>query len=177
MRIAILETGKPPADLQPRFGDYPVMFRDLLGPDFEAVTFDVAAGALPESPDSFPAYLVTGSPAGVYEDHGWIGPLKGGDPEAAREIWNVYFRRLVGLARAKLGNLPRRAADERHLVRRADRRQPLFLQLRQHAAYVIVLVLDHRQHATGLIQLLLVSLFPPLHAHVFCFLDIVDQTI
>jgi len=76
MRIAILETGKPPADLQPRFGDYPVMFRDLLGSEFETFVFDVSAGELPESPEAFPAYLVTGSAAGVYEDHGWIEPLK-----------------------------------------------------------------------------------------------------
>ncbi|TFI56733.1 type 1 glutamine amidotransferase [Sphingomonas parva] len=76
MRIAILETGKPPADLQPRFGDYPIMFRDLLGPEFDVVSFDVEAGELPESPEAFPAYLVTGSPAGVYEDHPWIEPLK-----------------------------------------------------------------------------------------------------
>ena len=76
MRIAILETGKPPADLAGRFGTYPTMFADLLGPGFDAVTFDVAAGELPARPEDFPAYLVTGSPAGVYEDHPWIDPLK-----------------------------------------------------------------------------------------------------
>ena len=76
MRIAILETGRPPADLVPRFGTYPEMFERLLGPGFEASVFDVAAGELPERPESFPAYLVTGSPAGVYEDHVWIEPLK-----------------------------------------------------------------------------------------------------
>ena len=76
MRIAILETGRPPADLLPRFGSYPAMFERLLGPGFETIAFDVAAGELPERPDAFPAYLVTGSPAGVYEDHAWIEPLK-----------------------------------------------------------------------------------------------------
>ncbi|QAY76228.1 type 1 glutamine amidotransferase [Sphingosinicella sp. BN140058] len=76
MRIAILETGRPPADLAGRFGTYPAMFADLLGRDFEAVSFDVAAGELPERPEDFPAYLVTGSPAGVYEEHPWIAPLK-----------------------------------------------------------------------------------------------------
>ena len=76
MRIAILETGKPPADLAGRFGTYPTMFADLLGPGFDTVTFDVAAGELPARPEDYPAYLVTGSPVGVYEDHPWIGPLK-----------------------------------------------------------------------------------------------------
>lgn len=76
MRIAILETGRPPAGLADRFGTYPDMFADLLGPGFEPVTFDAAAGELPDRPDAFPAYLITGSPAGVYEDHAWLEPLK-----------------------------------------------------------------------------------------------------
>jgi DNA-directed RNA polymerase specialized sigma24 family protein len=42
----------------------------------------------------------------------WIGQLKAGDPEAARRLWEGYFRRLVGLARGKLEGSPRRAADE-----------------------------------------------------------------
>lgn len=76
MRIAILETGKPPVDLVPRFGTYPDMFSDLLGDGFDPIVFDVQAGALPAAPEAFEAYLVTGSPAGVYEDHVWIEPLK-----------------------------------------------------------------------------------------------------
>jgi RNA polymerase sigma factor (sigma-70 family) len=42
----------------------------------------------------------------------WIGQLRRGDPEAARKLWQRYFARLVGLARAHLASLPRRAADE-----------------------------------------------------------------
>src|SRR5256885_5517086 len=42
----------------------------------------------------------------------WINQLKAGDPEAARRLWDGYFRRLVGLARGKLEGSPRRAADE-----------------------------------------------------------------
>ena len=76
MRIAILETGKPPADLAPRFGGYPAMFADLLGPGFQTAAYDVQAAELPARPDAYDAYLVTGSPAGVYEDHPWIEPLK-----------------------------------------------------------------------------------------------------
>ncbi len=42
----------------------------------------------------------------------WIGRLQAGDPLAAQELWERYFRRLVGLARQKLHGTPRGAADE-----------------------------------------------------------------
>jgi DNA-directed RNA polymerase specialized sigma24 family protein len=42
----------------------------------------------------------------------WIGQLKAGDPAAAAPLWQGYFRRLVGLARQKLGAAPRGVADE-----------------------------------------------------------------
>jgi hypothetical protein len=67
MKLAILETGKPPGDLAKRFGDYPAMFAHMLGPGFEIDTFDVEAGALPADPVAYDGYLVTGSPAGVYD--------------------------------------------------------------------------------------------------------------
>ncbi len=73
-RIAILETGAPPAALAPTYGDYPAMFRVLLGEGLETETFDVQAGDLP-GPDLFDGAILTGSAAGVYEDHGWIPPL------------------------------------------------------------------------------------------------------
>ncbi|MBI3465417.1 MAG: sigma-70 family RNA polymerase sigma factor [Planctomycetes bacterium] len=41
-----------------------------------------------------------------------IGELKRGDADAAQAIWERYYERLVSLARGKLGNLSRRAADE-----------------------------------------------------------------
>lgn len=41
-----------------------------------------------------------------------IDMLKGGDHAAAERLWQTYIRRLVGLARAKIGGAPRRAADE-----------------------------------------------------------------
>jgi DNA-directed RNA polymerase specialized sigma24 family protein len=43
---------------------------------------------------------------------GWIGRLKQGDPEAAEQLWKVYFQSLVELARTRLRGIPRRAADE-----------------------------------------------------------------
>ena len=75
MKLAILETGRPPGKLAEQFGSYPAMFSELLGPDFEVESFDVQAGHLPERPNGQDAYLITGSPAGVYESLPWIEPL------------------------------------------------------------------------------------------------------
>jgi DNA-directed RNA polymerase specialized sigma24 family protein len=54
---------------------------------------------------------------GLREDTGdsvtqWISALKQGDQAAAMGLWESYFRRLVGLARARLRDAPRRVADE-----------------------------------------------------------------
>src|SRR5262245_20527432 len=42
----------------------------------------------------------------------WLVPLGRGDPEAARQLWQRYFRRLVETARPMLLGAPRRVADE-----------------------------------------------------------------
>ena len=76
MKIAILETGRPPGNLADEFGDYPAMFEQMLGPEFEAEIFAVHAGELPPSSSGHAAYLITGSPAGVYEPLPWIAPLQ-----------------------------------------------------------------------------------------------------
>ena len=75
MKIGILETGYPPGNLADRFGDYPEMFGRLLGPQFAIEAFDVQAGNLPSEP-THDGYLVTGSPAGVYDPLPWISPLQ-----------------------------------------------------------------------------------------------------
>ena len=75
MKIGILETGRPPGNLADGFGDYPAMFAALLGPEFEAESYDVVADELP-NPAARDAYLITGSPAGVYDALPWIEPLK-----------------------------------------------------------------------------------------------------
>jgi len=74
MKLAILETGYPPGDLASRFGDYPAMFADMLGPGFEIESFDVQAGDFPD-PGNHQAVLITGSPAGVYEELDWLPGL------------------------------------------------------------------------------------------------------
>lgn len=73
MKLAILEAGAPPPALEERFGRYPAMFEALLG--MEARSYDVQAGALPADVHRHDAYLITGSSAGVYEDHAWIPKL------------------------------------------------------------------------------------------------------
>ena len=75
MKVAILETGRPPGNLADEFGDYPAMFERLLGDGFEVESFDVAGGRLPDTAQHH-AYLVTGSPAGVYDPLPWIKPLQ-----------------------------------------------------------------------------------------------------
>jgi GMP synthase-like glutamine amidotransferase len=90
MKLAILETGRPPGDLVRRFGDYPAMMTRMLGGEFEIDTFDVAAGEFPADPSDYEAYLVTGSPAGVYDPLPWIEPLK-------RFLRDAGDRKLVGI--------------------------------------------------------------------------------
>ena len=46
----------------------------------------------------------------------WIVQLQAGDPVAVRPLFEKYFVRLVGLARARLRDAPRRAADEEDLA-------------------------------------------------------------
>jgi DNA-directed RNA polymerase specialized sigma24 family protein len=42
----------------------------------------------------------------------WLAQLRAGDHAAAQHLWERYFHRLVGLARKKLRDAPRRVADE-----------------------------------------------------------------
>jgi GMP synthase-like glutamine amidotransferase len=74
VKLAILETGRPPGDLADRFGSYPQMFAEMLGPDFEVTSYDVQGGEFPD-PGAHDAILITGSPAGVYESHSWMADL------------------------------------------------------------------------------------------------------
>jgi DNA-directed RNA polymerase specialized sigma24 family protein len=49
----------------------------------------------------------------------WIGDLRDGRPSAAAGLWQRYYHRLVGLARKKLRDAPRRMADEEDVVLQA----------------------------------------------------------
>lgn len=76
MKIGILETGRPSAPLEERFGRYDSMLAHLLGDRYATRTFRVTEGEYPERPEAHEAYLITGSPAGVYENLPWIPELK-----------------------------------------------------------------------------------------------------
>jgi len=51
----------------------------------------------------------------------WIDGLKAGDEVAATRLWKRYYGRLLALARKKLGDSPRRIADEEDVVLSAFR--------------------------------------------------------
>lgn len=76
MKVGILETGEPPAHLELRFGRYLGMFQDLLGDRYRMTNYNVVGGTFPDAPEDEEAYIVTGSPAGVYDAFGWIEDLK-----------------------------------------------------------------------------------------------------
>ena len=80
LTIGILQTGQNRADLKGCFEEYPVMFDRLLnrhaGPHWTKLeTYRVLEGVFPERINACDGYIVTGSAAGVYEDHSWIEPL------------------------------------------------------------------------------------------------------
>lgn len=79
MRLTILETGRPPESLRGPFPDYPAMFADLIGradPELDFQTVSIVDGAATPPLYDVEAILITGSSAGVYEDHHWIEPLE-----------------------------------------------------------------------------------------------------
>ena len=46
----------------------------------------------------------------------WLGQLQAGESAAAQQLWQRYLERLLRLASRKLGDLPRRIADEEDVV-------------------------------------------------------------
>lgn len=82
MKIAIIETGLPPEGIRGDFPTYPVMFAELfdrIGVNFSFSTFSLCHDAFHADPfpkiSEFDGFLITGSPAGVYEDWPWMQPL------------------------------------------------------------------------------------------------------
>ncbi|MGV6805980.1 MAG: type 1 glutamine amidotransferase [Ruegeria sp.] len=77
MKIGILQTGHAPETLERSFGDYDLMFQQLLnGSGFDFVTYAVVDDVFPESADDADGWLITGSRHGAYEDHPWIARLE-----------------------------------------------------------------------------------------------------
>lgn len=75
MRVGILQCDSVAADLEPDFGDYPDMFRRLLGAVDASLsfrTYDLTAGDLPSDLRECEGWLFTGSKWSVYDDEPWI---------------------------------------------------------------------------------------------------------
>ena len=49
----------------------------------------------------------------------WLAQLQAGDSAAAQQLWQRYLNRLIRLASRKLGDLPRRVADEEDVANSA----------------------------------------------------------
>ncbi len=78
MKVTVIETGLVPEPIRGDWPDYPAMFEAFLepaAPDFTFETVSVIRGEALPDPASLDAILITGSKAGVYEDHDWIPPL------------------------------------------------------------------------------------------------------
>ena len=82
MRLAILRTGQTNAAIRASFPDYPDLYENLLNNGASRIKgafsfryFAVFNGEMPADPDEFDGYIITGSAAGVYEDHDWLKPL------------------------------------------------------------------------------------------------------
>jgi len=82
MRLGILNAIHP-EESQVNWGGSPVdayiryfeRAAKAAGASFEYTGYQVAQGQLPASPDECDAYVVTGSPKGVYDDDPWIAEL------------------------------------------------------------------------------------------------------
>lgn len=75
MRIGILEAGNPPARLAGRYPSYGQMTSKLIGDPDDLTVLAITNGQWPSRRDTFDAFLITGSPAGVYDDLPWIEDL------------------------------------------------------------------------------------------------------
>ena len=79
MKITIIEVGKVPDPLQQRFDPYASMFRDMFASTGHSFSYDairVLDGETLPDPANLEGIAITGSSAGVYEDHAWLDPLR-----------------------------------------------------------------------------------------------------
>ncbi|MEO1552681.1 MAG: type 1 glutamine amidotransferase [Pseudomonadota bacterium] len=76
--MTIIETGRPPEGILRDWPLYPAMFETLLALHLPKWTYEsvaLSSGAALPDPAALDAVLVTGSPAGVYDDMPWMAPL------------------------------------------------------------------------------------------------------
>ena len=79
MKLTIIQTGDVPASLQGRFGPYRAMFERMFDRTDLGFTYQSVAASdgepLPHASD-LEGIVITGSPAGVYDDLPWLAPLR-----------------------------------------------------------------------------------------------------
>lgn len=75
MKVAILQTGAPPPELEARFGSYPEMIMAMIGDGYH--TYEVIDARTDPLPDYWAHHgvIITGSPSGVYDGEPWIAAL------------------------------------------------------------------------------------------------------
>ena len=115
-RIGILETGHNSAPLAERFGRFSDAFARWLAAHREEFPVEldvwhVEAHELPASVDACDGWIVTGSAAGVYEDHDWLEPTRAflrAAVAARRRVLGVCFGHQL-LAQALGGHVEKSA--------------------------------------------------------------------
>jgi GMP synthase-like glutamine amidotransferase len=78
MKLGILNAFPPDENIIDWHGtpvDAYIRFLELVQPPFKYVGYDVAGGQFPDSVDACDAYLISGSPKGVYDAAEWIAEL------------------------------------------------------------------------------------------------------
>ncbi|WP_290705709.1 type 1 glutamine amidotransferase [Amphritea sp.] len=93
MKIGILAAGSNEGALLERFGSFAQMTEEMLvGAGFSFQIWDLCVGEFPESHRDCDGWIITGSPASVYEPLVWIAPLE----QLIRDI-NQARQGLVGI--------------------------------------------------------------------------------
>jgi GMP synthase-like glutamine amidotransferase len=78
-RITIIETGLVSERTRARYGSFPQMFERMIRAADASIDFDTVSiinGEPFPDPGALQAVLITGSPAGVYDEFDWIAPLE-----------------------------------------------------------------------------------------------------
>ncbi|BBB26711.1 type 1 glutamine amidotransferase [Amphritea japonica] len=77
MKIGILAAGSNEGELLKRFGSFAQMTQEMFaGSDLSFQCWDVCLGEFPNSYRDCDGWVITGSPASVYEPLEWIDPLE-----------------------------------------------------------------------------------------------------
>ena len=94
VKLCILQAGEFSPEMDASIPRYEPLYRSLFSPfdDYELTFFRVRDDIFPENIADHDAFLITGSAAGTYDDHPWIGRLS----ELVRDI-HAAGKPLVGI--------------------------------------------------------------------------------